>query len=118
MTRRGNGEGSIYARPDGRWAAAYVIDGRRRTVYARTRGEVAKKLSKALRERDEGLRLPTSSPTVAAFLSRWLISVELSPRPSNLKRYEELVRIHTVPTIRAIRLDRLTSQHVADLYAG
>jgi hypothetical protein len=53
MGKRGNGEGSISRRKHGGWSAQYVVytsEGRkRRTLYGKTRAEVAAKLSKALR---------------------------------------------------------------------
>jgi integrase len=50
MSRRGRGEGSIYRRQDGRWAAAISLGwsgGRRRrkTFYGQTRAEVAKEVA-------------------------------------------------------------------------
>jgi integrase len=52
MGKRGNGEGSISRRKSGGWCAQYVVftsEGRkRRTLYGKTRAEVAAKLSKAL----------------------------------------------------------------------
>ena len=45
MSRRGNGEGSIYKRNDGRWCGAYYdADYNRRYVYGKTQTEVRKKL--------------------------------------------------------------------------
>ena len=45
MTKRGNGEGSIYHRKDGRWVAEITIEGRQRKfVYGKTRKEVQEKL--------------------------------------------------------------------------
>ena len=56
--KRGNNEGSITRRPDGRWMAQ-VTTGRdpatgklkRVTFYGKTRQEVVDKLTKALREK-------------------------------------------------------------------
>ncbi|MCL2187757.1 MAG: site-specific integrase [Defluviitaleaceae bacterium] len=54
--RRGNNEGSIYQRKDGRWAGAvitgYKTDGRpiRTTVYGKTRNEVAAKVAEKTNE--------------------------------------------------------------------
>ena len=46
--RRGNGEGSISKRSDGRWHARVSLpDGKRKHFYGRTRDEVRKKLDKA-----------------------------------------------------------------------
>jgi hypothetical protein len=55
---RGRGEGRIYKRRDGRWAASLTLEGgRRKTFYGRTRQEVARKLQEALRAREEGCPL-------------------------------------------------------------
>jgi integrase len=51
MSRRANGEGSIYQRRDGRWCGVVSTpDGGRKTFYGRTRNEVARRLSAALRD--------------------------------------------------------------------
>jgi hypothetical protein len=51
MARRGHGEGSIYHRSDGRWAASISLEGRKRkTLYGKTRKEVQEKLKTALHE--------------------------------------------------------------------
>ncbi len=56
MSKRGNGEGSISKRSDGRWEARYVgQDGRRRSLFAATRQEAADRLREALRARDHGI---------------------------------------------------------------
>src|SRR5215217_9760504 len=57
--KRGNGEVSITKRKDGRWEARYTIHTsagpKRRTLYGRTRQEVAGKLAHALSDRAQGL---------------------------------------------------------------
>ena len=63
MARRGNSEGSIYKRKDGRWAAAVNLgwqDGKRKrkTFYGRTRQEVQVQLTAALRTNQQGLLWP------------------------------------------------------------
>ena len=50
--KRGNGEGSITKRKDGRWMARYTVytaaGPKRRHIYGRTRQEVAAQLAKAM----------------------------------------------------------------------
>jgi integrase len=50
MARRGNGEGTITRRKDGRWEARYyvpTVNGtKRKTLYGRTQAEVRVKLTK------------------------------------------------------------------------
>ena len=59
MTRRGNGEGTIRKRADGRWEALMTVtrEGRtlRRSIYAHTREEVARLLRQAIREAEAGV---------------------------------------------------------------
>jgi hypothetical protein len=54
--KRGNNEGSISHRSDGRWMARMTLDdGARKTFYGKTRQEVSRLLASALRDRDVGL---------------------------------------------------------------
>src|SRR5262245_27832873 len=75
--RRGRGEGSIYKRKDGRYAAT-VSDGyrngrrRRRTFYGATRKEVRGQLTKALREQQLGLPVVVERQSTGEFLKKWL----------------------------------------------
>jgi integrase len=59
--KRGNGEGSIYRRKDGRWVGQYTIytakGPKYRYLYDKTRAEVAEKLTKAMADRNGGARL-------------------------------------------------------------
>ena len=74
MGKRGNGEGSIYQRTikrtlkDGTvrstpvWCAAVSLDGgKRKILYGKTRGEVAKKLNGAIDPRAVGSLSPMSA---------------------------------------------------------
>ena len=74
--KRGNGEGSITKRKDGRWMARYTVHTangpKRRHIYGRTRQEVAAMLAKAMIDRDGGIELDPSSVTVNEYLQRWL----------------------------------------------
>ena len=118
MAKRGNNEGSIYKRSDGRWAAALTLPGgKRRTLYGKTRQEVARSLTTALRDRETGLPVLPERQMVAEFLTHWLKMVKPTIRRSTFIRYEEHVRLHTVPIIGKIHLPRLTPQHLQDLYA-
>jgi integrase len=66
--KRGNGEGSITKRKDGRYMARYTVHTtkgpKRRTVYGRTRKEAADKLAKALSDRVEGIVYDDENMTV------------------------------------------------------
>jgi integrase len=72
--KRGNGEGSITRRKNGGWMAqftVYTANGRKRkTLYGKTRQEVAAKLSKALADRQVGFVFDAGTLTVGEYLDR------------------------------------------------
>jgi integrase len=75
--KRGQGEGSIYKRADGRWAAAINLGYqggklKRKTFYGETREEVRGKLVAALSDQQKGLPILTERQTLKQFLDRWL----------------------------------------------
>ncbi len=59
--RRGNGEGSIYQRADGKWRATLTIGHdengkrKRRYLYGRTKGEVLEKINALRGDQRAGL---------------------------------------------------------------
>ena len=77
MSRRANGEGSIYQRKDGRWTGAvYVLnrDGgrQRRQVYGKTRAEVAGKVADLLSLNRKHIPAAPVEVTVQQYAQSWL----------------------------------------------
>jgi integrase len=121
MGKRGNGEGSITRRKDGLYMARYMVQtatgAKRKTLYGKTRSEVAAKLSKALADREAGLTYDAGKQTVGEYLARWLSnSVRDTVRQRTYERYESIVRVHLVPSIGPVKLKTLTPDHVRGLY--
>lgn len=117
MARRGHGEGSIYHRKDGRWAATITLENhKRKTIYGHSRKEVQEQLKIALREQQQGTLVTAPQQTVAQYLKQWLENRQATVRIRTYERYEQLVRLHLVPTIGRIPLQKLTPQHVQSLY--
>jgi integrase len=119
--KRGNGEGSVYRRKDGRWVGQYLVytakGPKYRYLYGKTRAEVAAKLTRALANREGGLTFDTDKVTVAAYLDRWLAdSVKGTVRISTYERHEQIVRLHIKPSLGCIGLKKLTPTHVRGLY--
>ena len=115
--RRGNGEGTILKRKDGRWAAAIVQDdGSRKWIYGKTRREVAGRLTKVQRDIAEGRPVMNERLTVAEYLCCWLYEVaKQRTRPMTFRGYEHLVRLHLLPTLGRVRLAKLSPHHVHSL---
>lgn len=100
MGKRGNGEGSIYRRKNGTWAAQYTVwtsEGRkRRSVSGRTRAEVF---------------------TVGEYLDRWLEdSVKGTVKETTYANYSYITRVHISPALGRVRLGSFTPAHVRGFY--
>ncbi len=117
--KRGQGEGSIYRRKaDGLWVGSVSLprhDGRqrRKAVYGRTRREVQEKVVAILREQQLGVMPSTGTSTVAQFLTTWLEnSAKPRLRPSTYQSYGDIIKLHLIPSLGHLRLDRLGPAHV------
>lgn len=120
---RGYGEGTIYQRKDGRWAAQMAVglcpDGkpRRLSFAGRTRREVQEKLTAALAEKQRGSFVEPSNMTVAEWLGTWLNEYKKNRiRPTTWDSYEVQVRCHIVPTVGSMKLKDLRPEHLQRLY--
>lgn len=119
MSRRGQGEGSIRERSNGRWEARYRgADGRPRSIYAATRREAVERLRAALSQREHGIRPPDGRFTVAAFLADWLEhSVRPRCRPATVASYEGIVRLYLVPELGRLPLAKLGPEDIQAMLA-
>jgi integrase len=117
--RRGNGEGSITQRKNGTWEAKITLeDGRRKSIYGKTRKEVQEKLKIALREQQQGTLVTTPQQKLEQFLHSWLEDTQKhSVRPRTYERYEEIVRLHIIPELGHHYVQKLTAQQVEAFYA-
>jgi integrase len=113
--KRRNGEGSVLKRKDGRWCAAYTVNGKRKYLYGKTRKEVAGKLREALAKTGNGTYYPDIK--IENYLVQWLKdSVRDSVRERTYERYEQITRNHIVPELGNKTLTSLTEMDVQSLY--
>ena len=114
---RGRNEGSITQRKDGRWSAIVSLgwaDGKRqrKTIYGRTRADVADELTTLLGKRKAGLTLQSRDATIEEYMEQWLENVRNSIRPRTFEKFESVVRLHIVPDLGKTRLVRLKPNDV------
>lgn len=115
--KRGNGEGTIRKRSDGRWEARLVLpDGTRKSLFGKTRQEVTRLLAQAIRDRETGLTALTDRQTVAQYLASWLDITKHTIGASTHLRYTQNVRAHLIPEFGDTVLTKLTAQQVQALY--
>ncbi len=118
MAKRGQNEGSIYQREDGRWCAqvnlGYVNGKRKRKyIYGATRREVAAKLKKVLHEQQQGLPVAVERQTVAQFLEGWLTDVvKREVEPKTYHSYAQVVKLYLNPVLGRHQLAALAPQHI------
>lgn len=120
MSKRGNGEGSIRLRDDGRWQASALIAGadgnrKRHYVYGPTRGDVQGKLDDIRQRVRGGQPAVDVGVTLAAYLERWLVDGLAEHKATTRENYTTMVRKHISPAIGSVRLDRLTPLDVQSL---
>jgi len=122
--RRGNGEGSVFQRADGQWAAYASLgyDGagkrKRRTIYGRTKAEVLDKLRILQNEAASGLISDAGRMTVGEFLEKWLTDVAVHKvKPTTFHTYQWHTRKRIIPRIGGIKLTKLTPLQIQGLYS-
>src|ERR1700682_5132759 len=111
MAKRGNGEGSIYRRRDGRWVGVVHLgyeNGKRKrqSVYGRSQREVRDAMNAAQARRSTGDTLARHM-TAGAFLVSWLEEVaHPKVRPSTYKCCRSLTITHIIPAIGHIQMEK------------
>lgn len=117
MSKRANGEGSIYQRKDGRWSGSLSVGrGKRKHFLGTSRASVSRKLTVALKARDDGLPVIDERQTVSKFLNSWLLSKVKSTRPGTVRGYESKIRVHVIPALGAVTLVKVTPQRLQSFF--
>jgi integrase len=121
MAKRGQNEGSIYKRADGRWVGVVSLGYKhgnrcRKSFYGNTRREVQERLTEALRAHQQNLPVAPERQTLAQFAEVWLTKCAApSVRQKTLQSYEHLIQMHILPTLGRIVLSKLSAPQVQAL---
>ncbi len=114
--KRGQNEGTIYKRKDGRWEGAITIpnsEGKRKRFYGETAKEVREQLTAFLRALDQGEPISLNRQTVGQFLEKWLTETARPKiRPSTYVSYQSKVANYLIPALGKHQLTKLTPQQV------
>jgi len=120
--KKGNGEGCIRQRKDGKWEAiittGYDDNGRqkRKFFYGKTRKEVADKLYEATGYQKQGLTVNDNKYTVSDWLDKWLWDYKRhNIKPRTFESYDSNINNYIKPAIGKIKLTDLNVDHVQGL---
>lgn len=114
-TRRGNGEGSIFQRNDGRWCAKIQVGTSEsgspiiKTFYGKERKDVVAKLKEHHLLQSQGLD-KLSNNTLKDYISSWLKLTKVNElKPLSYDRLESTIDNHIIPNIGHYELNKLTA---------
>ena len=123
MNKNGNNEGSIRKRANGKWEARYTDgrapDGRQiqRSIYGKTRKEVAEKLNEILYQKQTGTYVTPQKLLLKVWLVQWLKNyAEITVRPSTYISYEGYVHNHISPVLGMIPIQQITPVMIQNFY--
>lgn len=122
--KRSNGDGSIRQRKDGTWEGRYTCgtnpaNGKpiRKSVYGKSRPEIAEKLRAVTSAIDSGTYFESSEKlTVKEWFQEWFENYMSDKKPLTVKQYKSMAETHIFPEIGALKLSKLTSAHLTKLY--
>jgi integrase len=122
--KRGNNEGSITKRKDGRYLARISIGrdpgtGKLKRVcfYGKTRKEVADQMARALGDLNRGSFVAPHKLTLGEWLETWLKDYKVpSVRPVTFDSYATMIRVHLTPMLGHLPLKDLRPEHVQRFY--
>ena len=120
--KNANGDGSRpRKRPDGRWEARYWVEtlsGRKRqSVYGSSRKECADKLAEAISVNEDFVPVPTDM-SVGESLNQYLEAAKETLKKRTWEGHEETVRVHLVPSLGHLKLNKLSRSHLQSLYSA
>lgn len=121
--RRGKNEGSFRQRKDGLWEGAFTVgvtekgNPKRRSVYGKTRAEVAQKLNELLLKHRQGSLPAIDRVTVAKYLARHLEGKTHITQKTRSTYQQTINHLLSTP-IKDVKLQSLRPANVRDCYTA
>ena len=121
--RRPAGDGLVRKRSDGRWEGRIVVghkaDGSPifRSVFAKTQGELLKKLHSRMEEYRDVELTEESGMTLGQWLDKWLADyMTLTVRESTLNSYKSITEHHIKPLLGDKKIGSITTADIQKMY--
>ncbi len=118
--------GTIHKRGNSSWRIAISLgrdqNGKRLRKFATVKGtkkDAERQLTELLSAVDKGIHITSAKITVGDFLDLWINDyAKLNTSPRTVEGYEGNIRRYLKPAIGHFPLDKLSPQHIRELYAG
>jgi integrase len=115
--KRGNNEGSIAQRKDGRWEARVSLpNGKRKSIYGKKYEDVRKQMNQVIRDAEEGVLPVDERQTVQQYLTSWLDIRKHRVDASSIARYRRYLKA-AIDAFGSTTLAKLKPQQIQKLYA-
>ena len=121
MSRKNNGEGSVYQRSDGRWVAALQVgtkpNGRKdiRTRYASSEAEAKRKLKELRRVAHQDTPEQRKKQTVEQYMWAWFHRYKSELKPAAFDRQEETIKYQVLPFLGQLQVHSIVASDIKDL---
>ncbi len=114
--KRGNQEGTIYKRANGKWRGQIMLNGGRLSFTAASRSEAQDWLRRTRNQIETGLTFKGSNLSFAEYLDRWLLSAKPRLSDHTWRTYGQLIRDYIKPIIGIVRLRDLSPSAIQRFY--
>jgi integrase len=121
MTRKNNGEGSIYPRSDGRWVAALQVGVKSngtaeiRRKYAKTEAEAKRNLKELKKTAHEATPEQRKKHTVEKYILEWFPRYKKGLKPASYDRQENSITHQILPFLGQHQIHAVVPSDVKDL---
>jgi len=110
MLKQPYGNGTVFQRKDGRWAAQAYVNGRKTTKYAANEKDGHRRLREIWQEAASPSLATSDTPTICAFAETWLTSSGY--KLTTIQAHGTNFRLNVAPIIGTLPLDGVTVQDV------
>ena len=114
--KRANGEGNIKKRENGTWEARFSVNGKRHSIYGKTRAEVRKKLTDTLAKIDQEQFIEKTDMTVGEWLTIWQRDYIGNVKRGTAVNYELHLRLYILPVLSEVKLSDLKTPMIQKVY--
>jgi integrase len=115
--KRGNNEGSIFKRQNGKWRVQVSVNGKRISFGSETKAECQAWLRKMQYQYDLGRDYSIGDLTLEEYLDQWLAAHKITLRDHTIHRYKQIIRNYILPHIGNVKLIDLHLARVERFYA-